>query len=277
MDNEDQVVEREEVEAQYTPDEERAMVHGWVPKDQWTGNPDEWVPAKVFNTRGDLFGRIAKDKRKISELEQTVGYLVEDRHKAYEEGYKKGLAELRAERREALEAGDVDRVEQIEDKIDEFKENHAARKQEFEQKVAQNKQPDNPVFDAWHADNDWYLADQTLTIYANEVAQEMASEAQAKGVQVDYPKLLQEISRKTKQKFPEKFGRRVDTTTKSSAVEGGSNSAADKSTVKRTNKFSESDLTDQERRIMDTVLKTTKMTKEEYLNQVGDYAKRKGQ
>lgn len=272
---EDQVIDQEVVDTpQLSVDEERASQHGWVPKEQWQGDPNEWIPAKVFNMRGDFFGRIAKDKKEISELRQTVGYLVEERQSAFESGYKRGLAELRAERREALEAGDVDKVEQIEDKIDEFKEEHATKKQEFEKKVVENKQPENPVYDSWAAENDWYMANPTLTTYANEVSQEIVSQAQAKGVQVDYPKLLQEITRKVKQKFPEKFGRSV-VSTQTSAVDGGSSSADDKPVKRNTGKFSENDLSDQERRIMETVLKTTKLSKEEYLTQVGEYAKRK--
>ena len=273
--SEEQVVDTEVVERELSVDEQKAMQHGWVPKEQWDGNPEEWIPAKVFNMRGDFFSRIAKDKKEISELRQTVDHLVDPSRKAYDAGYKQGLAELRAERREALEAGDVERVEQLEDKIDEFKEEHAAKKQEFEQKVTKQQAQENPVFDTWHVENDWYMADATLTTYANEVASEVAGKAQASGVQVDYPKLLQEITRKVKQKFPERFGR-TKVVEKPSAVEGGSNSADDKSTSKRSAKFSEADLSDQDKRIMETVLKTTKLTKEEYLEQVGAYAKRKG-
>lgn len=272
MADEDQVVEKE---VELSSDEQKAMQHGWVPKEQWDGNPEEWIPAKVFNMRGDFFSRIAKDKKEISELRQTVDHLVDHSRKAYDAGYKQGLAELRAERREALEAGDVERVEQLEDKIDEFKEEHAAKKQEFEQKVTKQQAVENPVFDTWHVENEWYMSDATLTTYANEVASEVAQKAQTSGVQVDYPKLLQEITRKVKQKFPERFGR-TKVQEKPSAVEGGSNSADDKSTSKRSAKFSEADLSDQDRRIMETVLKTTKLTKEEYLEQVGAYAKRKG-
>lgn len=273
--DQEQEVDVVQTEVELSVDEQKAMQHGWVPKEQWDGNPEEWIPAKVFNMRGDFFSRIAKDKKEISELRQTVDHLVDHSRKAYDAGYKQGLAELRAERREALEAGDVERVEQLEDKIDEFKEEHAAKKQEFEQKVTKQQAQENPVFDTWHVENDWYMADATLTTYANEVASEVAGKAQASGVQVDYPKLLQEITRKVKQKFPERFGR-TKVVEKPSAVEGGSNSADDKSTSKRSAKFSEADLSDQDKRIMETVLKTTKLTKEEYLEQVGAYAKRKG-
>lgn len=273
--DQEQEVDVVQTEVELSVDEQKAMQHGWVPKEQWDGNPEEWIPAKVFNMRGDFFSRIAKDKKEISELRQTVDHLVDHSRKAYDAGYKQGLAELRAERREALEAGDVERVEQLEDKIDEFKEEHAAKKQEFEQKVTKQQAQENPVFDTWHVENDWYMADVTLTTYANEVASEVAGKAQASGVQVDYPKLLQEITRKVKQKFPERFGR-TKVVEKPSAVEGGSNSADDKSTSKRSAKFSEADLSDQDKRIMETVLKTTKLTKEEYLEQVGAYAKRKG-
>ena len=272
--NEEQVEERV-----YTDDETRAMQHGWVPKDQWNGNTDEWIPAQVFNMRGDFFGRIAKDKREISELKTAINTLVDQNRKSYDIGYKEGLAQLRAEKKVALEEGDADKVLAIDDKIDEFKEEHASKKQEFEQKLAVSKQPENPAFDAWHANNDWYLSDQSSTAYANELVIETTKQAQATGVQVDYPKLLQEITRKVKQKFPEKFGRSstIETTEKKvSGVDSGSDSSGDKSTDKaRSTKYSDKGMTEQERSIMNTIIKTTGMTKDEYLAEMHKYEEKR--
>jgi hypothetical protein len=38
--------------------EQRASSRGWVPKDEWDGDPEEWRPAKEFIDRGELFKKI---------------------------------------------------------------------------------------------------------------------------------------------------------------------------------------------------------------------------
>ena len=43
---------------QLTAIEERASAQGWRPKDEWDGDPDEWVSAREFVRAGELFKKI---------------------------------------------------------------------------------------------------------------------------------------------------------------------------------------------------------------------------
>lgn len=263
--------EQEPQERTYSFEEQRAMQHGWTPKDQWEGPEEDWISAKQFNERGDLFGRIAKDKKELTELRGVVSELVQTNRKNYDEGFKAGLAQLRAERKAAIEEGDAQKAFDIEDKIDELKEEHAQKRQQFEEKIAQQKQPENPVFDAWHANNQWYLQDGTATTYANEIMQETMQQARLTGTQVEYPKVLQEIARKVRQKFPEKFGR----------VKGDSPPGPVESGRRGENKDTESEgstkgMTEQERSIMRNIMKATGMSQKEYLAEQHKFVQRKG-
>lgn len=256
-------------------DELRARQHGWVPKSEWEGDVDEWVPAKVFNLKGELFGRIAKDKSKITELETAVTGLVEQVKKAHDAGYARALDELKAKKRDALDEGDTSAVLEIDDQIDSLKEEHKKTKEEMAAKVSPKTQS-NPEFDMWHVDNEWYLTDQSTTAYANELVMEMNRNAQVSGTQLNYSKMLNEISRKVRQKFPEKFGG-MRKATKQEPVDSGSERNAER-VNKSTTKFKdvEAGLTEQELSIMKTVMKSTGMTKEKYLEQVSQYQSRKG-
>ena len=269
--------ELEVAEKQYSDDEVKAMDHGWVPKDKWEGNADEWVPAKVFNIRGELFGRIAKDKALIGELKQSVDALVEHNKKLFDAGYKRAITDLKEQKRTALEEGDTDAVMKLDDKIEEVKEQAVKAKEEFNRKLTPAKEPVNPDFPSWHEDNEWYMSDTPLTAYADGIAQEMLESAKKTGKNIEWPKFYGEISRKVRQKFPEKFETRSRSNMSRQEVETVEDSTSHRSTTASGSSLKESDLTEDQRRIMNNILKTTKsLTKKEYLEQMSLFEKRKG-
>lgn len=260
---------------QYSDDEMKAMDHGWVPKDQWKGPDDEWIPAKVFNMRGEFFSRIARDKQTINELKQSLDALVDHNRKIEEVTYKRALEDLKREKRAALEVGDPEAVMRIDDEIDELRVNATKQKQEFETKLQVAKRSAVPVeFEQWHSENQWYQSDPELTGYADGVGRQLAQQAQASGKSVDWTKFYQEVSRKVRQKFPEKFETRTrKTVAAGDTVDSNEDRAANRPSS--SGSIRESELTDDQRRIMNNILKTTKMTKKEYLDQMAKFEQRK--
>src|SRR3990167_4897006 len=98
----DNKVETKVTEVQLSETEQAAVTNGWVPKDQWEGDPDEWVPARQFIKNGELFGRINSYKNKIINLEKTVGELVKHNDRVYDVGFQDAFAALKKERHSAL-------------------------------------------------------------------------------------------------------------------------------------------------------------------------------
>lgn len=274
----EEVVEKnEEVveERQFTNDEIKAMDSGWVPKDQWKGPEEEWIPAKVFNMRGELFGRIAKDKATIAQMRESLDALVEHNKKIGEISYKKALEDLKRDKRAALEDGDTGAVMRIDDEIDELRETQAKEKQEFEKKVETANQRQIPVeFEQFLFDNPWYQSDGSLRAYADEVGVQMVQQANAAGVVPNWGKLYQEVSRKVRSKFPERFENRTRKSATEDIVDTGEGRSATKP-ASTTGGLKESDLDDDQRRIMNNILKTTKMTKKDYLAQMEQFEQRK--
>ena len=45
--------------------EDKALDKGWRPEDEWTGEPDQWRPAKEFLDRGELMDRISDQTRQL--------------------------------------------------------------------------------------------------------------------------------------------------------------------------------------------------------------------
>jgi hypothetical protein len=78
------VVEEKEVvtetPVELSPDEQRAMEHGWRPKEEWEGDPEDWVSAREFNRRGELFARIAKYGNENKEMRDSFTTLATKRH-----------------------------------------------------------------------------------------------------------------------------------------------------------------------------------------------------
>jgi len=263
-------------ERQFSDDEVKAMDHGWVPKDKWRGNPDEWVPANVFNMKGDFFKRIAQDKATINELKESINGLVEHNKKLFDAGYKKAVGDLKRQKQEALEVGDTKAVMEIDDQLEEMREQHQQGKEEFEKKVNPQSGRTNVDFEAWHAQNGWYQQDLALTGYADSIGQELVKAANSAGKGIEWSKLYNEVTRKVRQKFPEKFETRTRETMTREEVGNGDNGPSEK-TSQSNRGLREADLTEDQRRIMNNILKTTKgMTKKDYLDQMSLFEERKG-
>jgi hypothetical protein len=231
----EQVENQEQQEVQYSEAEVKAMESGWLPKDQWEGDADDWVPAKQYIKNGELFGRINADKHRIRSLEQQVGVLVKHNEKVYESGYKAALQELKQDRKEALLEGDTERVLELDEKVEELQEEHKERVQEFKQEVQQANPTMHPSWEPWVERNRWYETDAAMRGYADGEAKQIFASSQAQGIQLEYDKLLQEVSRKVRQRFPEKFGNPPSrSATNKGDEDGGARSVSRKDRVELT-------------------------------------------
>jgi hypothetical protein len=107
--------------------ESKQMEGGWRPKHEWEGDPEAWVSAKEFAFRGELMDRITQLGRKVGGLEELNAKLSKMVAKGdqvtqemAERAYKQAVKDLKAERRAAIREGDDDRVEQIEESLEEL-------------------------------------------------------------------------------------------------------------------------------------------------------------
>lgn len=250
-------------ERTYTPDEQRAMEFGWKPKEEWDGNPDDWISAKEFNFRGELFGRIAKDRHEIKETREAMKKLFEHNRKLFDAGYKKAIEEVREKRIQALEEGDHRKVDALDQELGELRESRDTAIREFE-KEAMPPQPNiqNQIaFEQWTTVNSWYTSDPILASEADNIARQMVESAQRAGRPVEYNKLLVEVAKQVKTKHPEKFGR----TKESSPVDGGSKEVRVSSAKSGRNTLDSLPAADRE--IAKTFIEQGILTEEEYVKQ----------
>lgn len=191
-----------------TAAEIEAKQFGWVPQEDFKGNPEDWKDADTFLRRGkEINGYLRKDLEKIqktlSQRDSEIAEIratMEDFRKFHNEtesrAYARALADLKKSKVEAIEQGDGARVVEIDDEIDKIKE---AQTKPTEKK--QQPTQDNGAWQEWNAKNPWYGQDRVLTALANGLSDEVKA-ANPNLVGVEF---LNEVTRLVKAEMPEKF------------------------------------------------------------------------
>jgi len=251
--------------------EAEAREQNWVSKEEFKGNPDDWVDAKTFVERGKQINPIlrANNERLLKEVEKTRKQMEELRVAAEEfkkfqkEQYERRaaaltaeIAQLREEKKLAISSGDGARVVAIDEQIDTLKEQKSIEETKKDEKPVATQNLD-PVLEDWVGKNYWYQSDVRMQAIADE---------EAKRINIQNPYLkgkefLDELDKALDSIFsPEKLGRQKKVR---SPVEGASPSAS--STVSSRTKQSYDSLPPEAKEACDKFVKQKLMTKEEYV------------
>ena len=252
--DEGQEVQKEEqhIEPHQPTDlEQRAMDQGWVPQEEWAGDPDDWRPAKEFIDRGELFKKIDDQKRELKQLRTTMEEFGKHHARVREIEYKRALDTLKAQKKEALEEQDAAAVIEIDDKIAEVREAQRADANAPKQDIQQTGP--NPEFVRWEARNTWYKVDRAMKAVADEIARGLVARGES-----DVSRILTEVDKEIRKTFPAKFEN--PNRSKPGSVEGTSKSGG------RGGK-DEVYMTDTEKAIMKRIIATGAITKEKYLEE----------
>jgi hypothetical protein len=155
---EEEVDDQEEIDPHEQAEMERARAQGWRPEEEYKGPPGKWKDYKEFNAVGD---RIAsKLNNKIDRLEDSnrkqqdmIKQLIKAQGQVAKQAQEEALAKLRAQKREAIELGDADAVEDLEEKIDQVKSTKAI---EVEEEKPEAKPVDPEVADFVESEAAWF-------------------------------------------------------------------------------------------------------------------------
>lgn len=160
--------------------ERKARNLGWVPQEEFRGNPERWDDAETFLKRGEEIMPILKAnnrrlhndleglKSKLTEAEKTIAAaqesitaLREVQNETTKQAVRQTKTDLKAKIRVAREANDFDMLEELEEQLDNVK--------EVERQVAAAPAPAakapaapapaqpqvDPEYVAWAQDNPW--------------------------------------------------------------------------------------------------------------------------
>lgn len=244
MADENQGQEGQNTEVQFTEIEAKAAEQGWRPKDEWEGEPDDWRTAREFLDRGEFFKRIEDQNRTIKELRKTQIDMTKHLELVRKTEFKRALEVLKAQKRVALESGDVEKVVELDEEIADTK----AELQRPAPQVHVEVDPQlNPIFMAWKERNGWYETNAAMRAYADRLGTELTGTPS---------EILVQVEKAVKKEFAHKFEnpRRAG----SSAVEGSSV----KPGTKKDDGFK---LTEHERRVMQRFVRAGAITEEQYI------------
>lgn len=242
---------QESTTAQLTAVEQKALEMGWRPKSEFEGDEDDFIDAQEFVRRKPLFEKIDHVGKELRETRKALKALQEHHQKVKEAEYQNALKQLRADKKQALEEGDADRLIEIDEQIAEAKAADVAVRTQIQQEASKP----HPNFVAWVQKNQWYQSDVELRSVADQIGTAYA----AKNPETNPDDVLKYVEQRIKKLYPENF--RNPNRERPSAVEGRTQTQAHE----KKDGISDYPLTDEERKVMNTFVRQGIMTKEEYI------------
>jgi len=190
--------------AQVSEAEAKATDMGWVPQDQWKGNPDAWRPAEEFVQRGENILPIVKDrlskaendlKMLLASQKQFEKRITEEANAKAQASYEKRVKEL--DKRELEAFNNADTEEYLAAK------NERAQLQPpvLETVDEAPAQTTNPEFVEWESKNAWYQDDAVLRRNADIIAEEVW----AANPNMAAKELYAKVEARVKEEFSHKF------------------------------------------------------------------------
>jgi len=177
------------------PIEELATKLGWKPDH----DSESFVDAETYILRSreiqDSMKNHNRDlKGQLNTLQSSVEALKlhnERVYKAEVNRLQSQLNKLQSERDSAIEMADKDKVKQLDGEIDSIKKNLS------EPEPQEPAPTSNPIYDEWVKDNQWYVTDKDMAVFADNVAQQYV------GAPAD--RVYSLVRQKVAEVWPEKF------------------------------------------------------------------------
>lgn len=182
--------------------EKAAREHGWRPKEEF-GDDDKWVNAKEFMYRRDLLDKLHNQNRmmkKMTEKVETYKKSIDNVEKIIlqrEELARKSEREvILRERREAIQNGDVEAVERLDEKMSHLKETPPPK-----------NEPDiAPEVQDWVEKNShWFNSKSEENKEMAEYATWVERSLKRNNPDISYEESLRHVDKEIRQRYPHRF------------------------------------------------------------------------
>jgi hypothetical protein len=127
------------------PEVTKARDNGWRPKEEYKGEPGEWVDAAEYNRRQPLYDRLGKQNKELKGLKKTLDAVVKYQKEQESKIREKVIAELEGKKREAVKYADTDAFEAAETELKKLQDEKGLEVEE-EEAPAAPEQPEIPTF-----------------------------------------------------------------------------------------------------------------------------------
>jgi len=192
-------------EVKLTEDEERALNLGWKPKEQWQGDPNDWVPAKWWLKYGDVEQRLQAAEAEAKHKEKVLGTMKNYYTRVKEDAVAEVRAQLQRAKREAVKNEDYEKVAQLDANLQDLENGLKTKFEQVDKEVSQNSPPAGPPpeFYAWNRENSWYHLGSQDEMTAE--ADSLAIAYMARNPNAHYTDMLNHVGDRIKKLFPDKF------------------------------------------------------------------------
>jgi len=191
---------------------DRARRQGWVPKEEFRGDPGRWIDANVFVQRADEIMPILKEtnrrlETKLTALEERlakqsdmVTKMVDIQNKYTDTSYKTQIQRIKERKLEAVRTGDEELFQKLEEQEAQIEKPPVFEKPAEQSPITPTQQQE---LNAWFkANDDWYGKDKDLTDYAMFISDKMVKQ---EGSTLQPIEFVEEVKARVKKAFPHKF------------------------------------------------------------------------
>lgn len=227
---------------------------GWKPQDEYEGEPANWRSAETFMALKPFYERIESQSKQIKRYGEAFKQVAKDVANIRQVEFDRAIKQVKAERKAAFDDGDMDRYHTLEEDLDDLKDQQreAVRQAVTSDAYQDNVHPAQEILSTWKSRNTWYESDEDLRDWADARGVKL----NAQGMEPEV--VLKKLEKEVREKFPTKFSN--PNRNRSSAVsEGDSNGSSVKA--------DSLGMSEDEIKIMNTIVKSGAMTKEEYLKE----------
>ena len=238
----------------------QATAMGWVPQDDFKGNPDIWKDAESFVKDGYEILPILRERtkkmaltmdatnQKLSKTESLLQTLTDHHKKTEESAYQRALKTLKAEQREAVKNNNLEEFDAINEQIE-----------TLEKPVIESRPDEQPDFVLWKGENAWYSQRTDMANYADTIAEYVQKQNPTLKGKLFFDLVTDEV----KKRFPDQFEN--PNKKKADFVEGGGgeNETIEKKGKKKT--YGEMD--QQAKDTCDNLVKAGVMEKDQYVKE----------
>lgn len=183
-------------DAQPSKFEAAARSGGWVPKEQFKGDPEKWLEAEDFVLKAaEILPHVTKELREargeIKGVQKTLADFAEHHSKTELRAYQRALKELETQIEQAASIGDVAGVKAATNELIELQKDATPAP-----KAAQGEPPE---FTSWKEKNPWFGEDEALTAATVAIANKVEKEGYSGAAHI------REVDKRLKEKFPQLF------------------------------------------------------------------------
>ena len=243
----------------------QAKAMGWVPQEDFKGNPDIWKDAESFVKDGYEILPILRERtkkmaltmdatnQKLSRTESLLKTLTDHHKKTEESAYQRALKTLKAEQRAAIADNDVDKFDAIDKQLN-----------DLEKPVIESRPDEQPDFVIWKGENAWYSQRTDMANYADTVA----AYVERQNPTLKGKPFFDLVTNEVKIRFPDQFENQNKK--KADFVEGGGGDG--EPSEKKGKKKTYGEMDQQAKEACDNLVRAGIMNKDQYVKEYWDLA-----